>query len=53
VRNGLGVALAKNSDWPRAIAELETAHRLQLNNKLYQKNLECVRHRLTGCTVEP
>ncbi len=53
VRNGLGVALAKNNDWPSAIAELEMAHRLEPANELYEKNLGCVRRRLSGCTVEP
>lgn len=53
VRNGLGVALAMNNDWPKAIAELEVAHRLESTNKLYEENLKCVRRKLAGCTVEP
>ena len=51
VHNGLGVALAKSNDYARAVAELEMAHRLESGNKLYIKNLNCVRQRLSGCTV--
>jgi len=53
VRTGLGVALAKNNDWSRALTELEMAHRLEPANKLYERSLECVRRRLSACTVEP
>jgi len=53
VHNGLGVALARNNDYASAVAELEIAHRLESSNKLCNKNLNCVRQRLAGCTVQP